>query len=118
MGNIMEQVRLEKPTPYWRKAAKRDFLHFLEREEVRQEVFARDPPYCVWCQCELGQWYDKHLKEFSVDHIITRADGGIYHADNLVLACIPCNTKRGDRTLIRNLARQNNLKTAKKERTS
>jgi len=78
-----------------------DFLGYFEREEIREKVFARDPPFCVWCNDKLGNWRSEN--PFSVDHIVPRSKGGLFCLENLVLSCKPCNSSRGNRGVIHNL---------------
>ena len=33
-----------------------------------------------------------------MDHVVPRAQGGTTRWDNIVVACIPCNSKKADRT--------------------
>lgn len=47
-------------------------------------------PFCFWCQCPLDE------SDSTVDHIIPRSRGGGNKLSNLVLACHPCNNKRGN----------------------
>lgn len=44
---------------------------------------------CHWCSTETGPGA-RH-----VDHVIPLAKGGVHCASNLVIACIPCNLKKG-----------------------
>jgi hypothetical protein len=46
------------------------------------------PKECVYCGS---------LTELTTDHLIPRNRGGDDSADNVVLACQPCNTARGDK---------------------
>lgn len=75
-----------------------DFLYWSERDAIRKEVFARDLPFCVWCQVELGD--HRSDSYYSADHVIPRSEGGWYHPDNLVLSCQPCNKERGNRSIL------------------
>lgn len=75
-----------------------DFLNWTERDEIRKSVFARDVPFCVWCGEELGDHRSKLY--YTVDHVETRAEGGPYAPDNLVLSCKPCNLERGSLSIL------------------
>ena len=35
----------------------------------------------------------------TIDHIISRKKGGVESWENLVAACVPCNTNKGNKTL-------------------
>lgn len=74
--------------------AKTDFLYWSERDAIRKEVFARDPPLCVWCSVELGDY--RHDNYYQVDHITPRCEGGPYMPENLALSCKSCNQERGN----------------------
>lgn len=79
-----------------------DFLFWSERNDIRKQVFERDPPLCVWCDEVVGDHRSDNY--FTVDHIILRRDGGPYSADNLVLSCKRCNTERGDMSVLQFMA--------------
>lgn len=78
--------------------ARSDFLNWRERDLVRQAVFDRDAPFCVWCAEEVGD----HLSDsyYTVDHVETRMAGGPYMSENLVLACKACNLDRGSLSIL------------------
>jgi 5-methylcytosine-specific restriction endonuclease McrA len=79
-----------------------DFLYWSERDEIRKAIFARDLPFCVWCQEEVGD--HRSNSYYSADHIIPRSLGGGYHPDNLVLSCKPCNSERGNLSILQYMA--------------
>jgi 5-methylcytosine-specific restriction endonuclease McrA len=56
---------------------------------TRQNVFKRDKFACQYCGSP---------KSLTLDHIIPRSKGGKTSWSNLVTACQPCNTRKGDRT--------------------
>lgn len=49
--------------------------------------------YCFYC----GKAVDMNaeIREAEHDHFISKFNGGKDHRDNLVVACIPCNRKKG-----------------------
>lgn len=53
-------------------------------------IFARDGNRCVYCGA---------TEFLSVDHLIPRSAGGDWRPDNLLTACRPCNTRRGNMPL-------------------
>lgn len=53
-------------------------------------VYARDGKRCRYC----GDANGPH----SVDHVTPRVQGGDDSADNLVVACVRCNSRKGGRT--------------------
>lgn len=78
--------------------AKTDFLTWSERNEIRRAVFDRDPPLCVWCHCRLGDYRSENY--YQADHIVPRADGGAFSAENIVLSCKRCNGARGNMSIV------------------
>lgn len=67
----------------------------------RRNVMLRDGLTCQYCGKAGG--------DLTLDHVIPQSKGGPNTWDNLVAACAPCNTKKGDSTL-----RQLRWKLAKK----
>jgi len=59
----------------------------------RHEIAERDGWYCYYC--------DKHLDDrtATIDHAKSIMDGGSDYLDNLVLACVSCNNKKGSDSL-------------------
>ncbi|MEM6841861.1 MAG: HNH endonuclease [Bacteroidota bacterium] len=55
---------------------------------TRQNVFKRDKFTCQYCGA---------TKKLTLDHVIPRSKGGKTSWNNLVTACQPCNTRKGDR---------------------
>ncbi len=73
------------------------FLRSLTRRKPvirfsRENVYARDNGRCQYCQ--------KHVSraEATYDHVIPRAQGGVTSWQNIVIACVPCNQRKGGRT--------------------
>lgn len=75
-------------------------LDFYNVAENRHKVFERDGYRCRYC--------DKQLTRFTatLDHIQPAAEGGDNSFDNLVTACLHCNSKRGSRPVMDALARR------------
>lgn len=72
------------------------FYNHLPQKVVkfsRQSVFARDKFICQYCK-EMFQRDD-----LTIDHVIPRSRGGATTWDNIVTCCIPCNSKKADKTL-------------------
>lgn len=55
-------------------------------------VYARDGFRCQYCGNQ------KSTEELSYDHVVPRAQGGKTSWENIVTACITCNTHKGNRT--------------------
>jgi 5-methylcytosine-specific restriction endonuclease McrA len=81
----------------------------LPRKEVkltRQSVFERDDYTCQYC----GDRFDR--KDLNLDHVLPRDKGGQTTWENIVCSCIPCNSKKANRTPIQ--ARMQLLKRPKR----
>jgi 5-methylcytosine-specific restriction endonuclease McrA len=70
------------------------FNRFVKREVrlSRKNIFERDQSTCQYC----GKRYSK--SDFTIDHVMPRSRGGRDTWENLVLACVKCNVKKGNRT--------------------
>lgn len=66
-----------------RKSYKKDKLALLQKD-----------PHCAWCGCELT------AETATVDHVVPLSRGGLNNRNNMVLACQPCNAKRGNSVLV------------------
>lgn len=69
------------------KATKRRDVRFS-----RENVYTRDRGKCQYCF--------KHVAraEATYDHVTPRAAGGKTRWNNIVIACVPCNSAKGNRT--------------------
>lgn len=67
----------------------------LPRKEVkftRHNIFERDQNRCQYC----GAVFDR--KDLNLDHVVPRDRGGPTTWENIVCSCIPCNTRKANRT--------------------
>lgn len=67
----------------------------LPRQSVklnRRNIYARDHNTCQYCGSRFP------TNELSLDHVVPRSQGGGNTWENLVCACIKCNSKKGGRT--------------------
>jgi len=67
----------------------------LPKKEVkftRYNVFERDQNTCQYC----GGIFDR--KDLNLDHVIPKHRGGPTSWENIVCSCVPCNTKKANRT--------------------
>ena len=67
----------------------------LPKKEVkftRLNIFERDKNTCQYC----GHIFDR--KDLNLDHVIPRDKGGPTTWENIVCSCIPCNTRKANRT--------------------
>jgi 5-methylcytosine-specific restriction endonuclease McrA len=58
-------------------------------ELSRTNIFKRDSGQCQYCGSD---------KDLSIDHVLPRSRGGGSSWKNLVTACKPCNSRKGDDT--------------------
>jgi 5-methylcytosine-specific restriction endonuclease McrA len=56
-----------------------------------EELIERDGAACVWCGREV--W----LRDLTREHVVPRSRGGAMTAENAVVACRPCNKRRGSK---------------------
>ena len=71
------------------------FFDRLPRKEVkftRHNIFERDRNTCQYC----GRVFDR--RELNLDHVVPRDRGGPTTWENIVCSCIPCNTRKSNRT--------------------
>jgi 5-methylcytosine-specific restriction endonuclease McrA len=71
------------------------FFDRLPNKEVkftRHNVFERDDYVCQYCH----QRYD--VSRLNLDHVIPRDRGGETSWENIVCSCMPCNSRKGNRT--------------------
>ena len=55
---------------------------------IKRRLLRRDP-HCHWCHERLT------VETGTIDHLVPLARGGLDNANNMVLACQPCNHRRG-----------------------
>lgn len=84
----LEQYNLKK----WPSIiARYEYLHRPESAPLTtNNLFARDKGHCRYCGVKITR------REMTIDHYIPRSKGGTNSWKNFVLACGPCNTKKGD----------------------
>jgi 5-methylcytosine-specific restriction endonuclease McrA len=73
------------------------FLRLLKRRKPvirfsRENVYARDQGKCQYCHKKVTR------AEATYDHVLPRSKGGGTHWENIVIACVPCNQRKGGRT--------------------
>ena len=59
---------------------------------TRHNIFERDKNTCQYC----GKTFDR--AELNLDHVVPRDRGGPTNWENIVCSCIPCNTRKANRT--------------------
>ena len=69
-------------------------LDFYNVAENRLKVFERDDYKCTYCRKQLTRF------TATLDHIQPVSQGGNHSFDNLVTACLHCNSRRGSRPVM------------------
>lgn len=67
----------------------------LPKKEVkftRHNIFERDNNTCQYC----GHKFDR--RDLNLDHVVPRDRGGETSWENIVCSCIPCNSRKANRT--------------------
>lgn len=59
------------------------------RDAKRLAIYARDGHRCLWCQTEV-----RRFDNATLDHYVSRAEGGTHHSSNLLTSCSDDNQKR------------------------
>lgn len=59
---------------------------------TRHNIFERDKNTCQYC----GKSFDRN--DLNLDHVVPRDRGGPTSWENIVCSCIPCNTRKANRT--------------------
>ena len=62
------------------------------RKAKRLAIYGRDGLECVYC----GRGVED-VERMTLDHVVPVSDGGGNDSDNLVTACVGCNSAKGDR---------------------
>lgn len=58
----------------------------------RRNLFRRDHHQCQYCGKK------PKTADLTIDHVMPRSRGGVSSWENCVLACVSCNTRKGNRT--------------------
>ena len=71
----------------------KDYVRFNKKKIPlnRRNILKRDSYVCQYCNSK--------GKFMTVDHILPKDKGGCDSWENLVAACVPCNTKKGNKLL-------------------
>ena len=67
----------------------------MPKKEVkftRHNIFQRDKNTCQYC----GEKFD--CRDINLDHVIPRQHNGPTSCENIVCSCIPCNSKKSNKT--------------------
>lgn len=92
-GEVVRSPSIEVPMPAVVRLRRAAF--FGVRRGVRcnrENVFLRDRYTCQYCGDR------KKGRDLNLDHVLPASRGGKKCWENIVTSCIPCNTKKRDRT--------------------
>lgn len=69
---------------------------------VKRNFWAKHaPPWkCHWCGKKVVRKSKDRAILATMDHVKPLSKGGVHHLSNLVLACAPCNSFRGNQDLL------------------
>lgn len=87
----IQTVHLRLHVPKVLLLRKYDRLPMQEVRFTRSNLFERDRYRCQYC----GNNFP--AEKLNMDHVIPRANGGRTSWENIVTACIPCNTRKANR---------------------
>lgn len=77
-------------------AVVRELTRYQRRTAIkfsRENVYTRDKGQCQYCNKNVSR------QEATYDHVIPKYYGGKTKWDNIVIACHPCNQKKGSKTV-------------------
>lgn len=92
-GRALRTVKLQIPVPEVIVLVAYDRLPRRHVPFNRRNLYRRDEWQCQYCGRRCGR------ENLSIDHITPRSRGGQTTWENCVLACVPCNVRKGDRSL-------------------
>lgn len=86
---------LRSPTTEYRPPSVVALKQYVKRPQKvvfnRLNIFLRDNFTCQYCGDKFSSC------ELTFDHVIPRSQGGRTSFDNIVSACVPCNTRKADK---------------------
>ena len=93
-GRFIRSPRLVVPLPsvllcFDAPVAPRNFTKVLPY--TRRNLWRRDGGRCAYCGTRVS------LASFTIDHVHPRSLGGLTTWENTVSACMPCNSRKGNR---------------------
>jgi 5-methylcytosine-specific restriction endonuclease McrA len=89
---VVRTVRFSIPAPDVIVLSKYDRLPSINVPFSRKNLCRRDRLSCQYCGRRQG------TDSLTIDHIVPKSRGGTTSWSNCVLACAPCNRKKGGRT--------------------
>lgn len=91
-GGFINTVSLRIAIPEVIRLTKYDRLPKAEIKFTRQNIFEHYKWICSYC----GKRFPS--KQLNLDHVIPRSKGGKTNWNNIVLSCVPCNSRKDDKT--------------------
>lgn len=88
----VRSVTLELKVPSIIRFLKKVFGRKPQIRFSRENVYARDRGRCQYCARQVPR------TEATFDHVVPRSQGGTTRWENIVIACAPCNQRKGGRT--------------------
>lgn len=73
-------------------------LSITRARRLRAEIGDSRGWTCSYCLAALAEAPDGQTLKATLDHVVPRSSGGSHDVSNLVLACGPCNSRKGDRS--------------------
>jgi hypothetical protein len=73
-------------------------LSITRARQLRAEIGNSRGWTCSYCSAALAEAPDGKTLKATLDHVVPRSTGGSHDLSNLVLACGPCNSRKGDRS--------------------
>lgn len=83
--------------PQWQMPAVVRLTHWIRRHKQqvkfsRQNLLVRDRWQCQYCGAT------RFASQLTFDHVVPRSRGGRTEWENIVMACVGCNSKKANRT--------------------
>jgi len=108
-GVRAEKIAAHRPAPAPGAVINIEEADFLEKQNLRGAIHAREGGRCFYCSRRI----DQHRR--CLDHVVPRAELGQNSYRNLVSCCLECNSQKADRPaeeFLRRLYRERRLSTA------
>lgn len=74
-----------------------------KNNNLKQQLFLRDGNLCFYCHEPIT------YENATVEHLLSRSLGGNNRKENLCLACGPCNSRAGDKSIVEKIRLRENL---------
>lgn len=73
---------------------------YTTRQQIVLFLIERDGDECYLCKEMFRRDAPEDFSDYTIDHVIPRAKGGLDHVDNYKLAHFPCNQEKDDRMFL------------------